>query len=61
MIYIITLNPGTSDERLFVAPADKFEAVTDDLRKYCDEMVTDGPYDFVEIPVQLPTYDPQDL
>lgn len=61
MIYIITLDPGTSNERLFVAPANKHGPVVDDLRKYCDEIISDGPYDFVEIPAQMPTYDPQDL
>jgi len=61
MIYMVRLDPGSIEERLFVAPADKLENVKADLQKYCSEMVVDGPYDFVEIPAQLPEYDPQDL
>lgn len=61
MIYMIRLDPGCIEERLFVTPADKLEKVKADLQKYCSEMDIDGPYDFVEIPAQLPTYDPQDL
>jgi hypothetical protein len=61
MIYMIRLDPGSIEERLFVAPKDQLEKITEDLQQYCAEMDVDGPYDFVEIPSQLPTYDPQEL
>jgi len=57
MIYMISLEDG----RLFVATENNLSAVKEDLWKYTEDMTVDGPYEFVEVSIPTPDYDPQTL
>ena len=56
MVYVITLDPGTEGERLFVVPTDKYDAILADLDNYCDSLDVSGPHEFIEIQHTKPSF-----
>ena len=56
MLYVITLDPGSVEERMFVVSAENYEAEITDLENYCDSLDVTGPYGSVEILYNRPTF-----
>ena len=56
MLYVITLDPGTVEERMFVVSEENYEAELADLENYCDSLDVSAAHGSVEILQSRPTF-----